>query len=198
MKRQWMLAAVMILGVGMANADKAGAETYRDNEMPPYTVESRDGAREIRAYGGHILAEVTVSGSRSGAISTGFRMLAGYIFGGNALGEKMSMTVPVAQTPDAGGTWTVSFMMPRKYTLATLPAPKDGRVRFVQAAPSRQVAEQFSGLPGSAGLATRADALRAWAEGRGLTIAEGPHYYFYDGPMTLPWNRRNEVAFTLG
>ena len=39
--------------------------------------------------------------------------------------------------------------------------------------------------------------LRGLAEGAGLAIAEGPFFYFYDDPFTLPWNRRNEVAFRL-
>ena len=193
---RWAPTLALIVGVAMTEATKAGAETYRDNEMPPYTVESSDGAREIRAYGAHLLAEVTVSGSRRDAIGTGFSMLAGYIFGGNAGGEKVSMTVPVAQSSKGSG-WTVSFMMPRAYTLQTLPRPKDGRIRFVTAPPSRQLTERFSGLADTEGLEARAAALRIWAQAQGMTIADGPHYYFYDGPMTLPWNRRNEVAFTL-
>jgi hypothetical protein len=181
----------------MTMAGTVGAEgTHKGYEMPPYTVERSDGSREIRAYGPHLLAEVKVSGSRQGAIQAGFRMLAGYIFGGNADGEKIAMTVPVAQTPE-GDSWTVSFMMPARFTKDTLPAPRNDAVRFVEAPASRQVVERFSGLPGTANLAERADALRTWAEGQGLTITAGPHYYFYDAPMTLPWNRRNEVAFTI-
>jgi hypothetical protein len=188
-----MMAAL----VGMAMAGQAVAETtHKGYEMPPYTVEAVEGAREVRTYGPHVLAEVQVAGGRSGAIQTGFRMLAGYIFGGNATGEKVAMTVPVAQTP-VGEAWVVSFMMPARYTMDTLPAPRDGRIRFVEAGPSRQVVERFSGIPGTAGMEERAEALRAWAESEGYQIVAGPHYYFYDAPMTLPWNRRNEVAFTV-
>lgn len=187
----------LVLALGVVMAGGAGAEaTHKGYEMPPYRVDWAEGAREIRGYGPHLLAEVRVSGGRSGAIQGGFRVLAGYIFGGNATGEKIAMTVPVAQTP-AGEDWVVSFMMPARYTAETLPAPRSERVRFVQAGPSRQVVERFSGLPGTAGLEERAEALRAWAEGQGHEILAGPHYYFYDAPMTLPWKRRNEVAFTI-
>ncbi|MFP5478494.1 MAG: SOUL family heme-binding protein [Alphaproteobacteria bacterium] len=187
----------LVLALGVVMAGGAGAEaTHKGYEMPPYRVDWAEGAREIRGYGPHLLAEVRVSGGRSGAIQAGFRVLAGYIFGGNATGEKIAMTVPVAQTP-AGEDWVVSFMMPARYTAETLPAPRSERVRFVQAGPSRQVVERFSGLPGTAGLEERAEALRAWAEGQGHEILAGPHYYFYDAPMTLPWKRRNEVAFTI-
>lgn len=195
----------LVLALGVAMMGKAGAETTQETthkgyEMPPYSVEWADGAREIRDYGPHLLAEVRVSGSRSGAIQTGFRILAGYIFGGNATAETIAMTVPVAQTPDAspdGDTWVVSFMMPASYTTDTLPAPRSDAIRFVQAGPSRQLVERFSGLPETQGLAERADALRQWAEAQGYEILAGPHYYFYDAPMTLPWKRRNEVAFTI-
>ncbi len=187
----------LVLALGVAMAGVAGAEgTHKGYEMPPYTVEWAEGAREIRAYGPHLLAEVKVAGGRQGAIQTGFSLLAGYIFGGNATGEKIAMTVPVAQTPE-GDHWTVSFMMPARFTADRLPAPRNDAIRFVEAGPSRQVVERFSGVPATEDLATRAEALRVWAEGAGHRIVAGPHYYFYDAPMTLPWNRRNEVAFTL-
>jgi SOUL heme-binding protein len=191
--RKRVLAGVL----GVAMAGTAGAETtHKGYEMPPYKVEWSDTTREIRSYGPHLLAEVKVTGSRSGAIQSGFRTLAGYIFGGNATGEKIAMTVPVAQTPE-GETWVVSFMMPARYTTETLPAPRSDAIRFVKAGPSRQLVERFSGLPGTDNLADRAEALRAFADREGHEILAGPHYYFYDAPMTLPWKRRNEVAFTI-
>ena len=187
----------LVLALGVAMAGKAEAEgTHKGYEMPPYTVEWAEGAREIRAYGPHLLAEVKVAGGRQGAIQTGFSVLAGYIFGGNATGEKIAMTVPVAQTP-VGEAWTVSFMMPARFTAETLPPPRNDAIRFVQAGPSRQVVERFSGVPATGDLADRAEALRVWTEGQGHRIVAGPHYYFYDAPMTLPWKRRNEVAFTI-
>ena len=189
----------IILALGVAMSGQAEAEdSHKGYEMPPYTVDWQDGAREIRAYGPHLLAEVKVSGSRSAAIQTGFRLLAGYIFGGNATGEKISMTVPVAQTPLAGGeTWVVSFLMPARYSTETLPAPRSDAIRFVEAGPSRQLVERFSGVPGTTNLAERAEALATWAKAQGHEIIAGPHYYFYDAPMTLPWKRRNEVAFSI-
>ena len=195
----------LVLALGVVMAGGAGAEaTHKGYEMPPYRVDWAEGAREIRGYGPHLLAEVRVSGGRSRAIQAGFRVLAGYIFGGNATGEKIAMTVPVAQTPvegagaESGGeVWTISFMMPARFSPGTLPAPRGGAIRFVEAGPSRQVVERFSGLPETADLAARATALREWAEAEGYEILAGPHYYFYDAPMTLPGNRRNEVAFTI-
>jgi hypothetical protein len=186
----------------------AGAETYKGYEMPPYRVEMADGAHEVRDYGPYLVAEVTVQGDRSTAVSRGFRLLAGYIFGANAEGAKVAMTVPVAQTPDtapdtspatAPGAedWVVTFMMPSAYTLSTLPRPRDDRVKLVGRPGERMAVVRFSGIPGERSLATQEQDLRRWIAAKGLTISAGPHYWFYDAPMTLPWNRRNEVAFTV-
>jgi hypothetical protein len=168
--------------------------------MPPYRVEAVEGARELRHYGPHRLAEVGVAGDRSGAASEGFRILAGYIFGRNAAGAKIAMTVPVAMAPQgaqAGRRWTMTFMMPAAAAAGGLPAPADPRIRLVEDPGGRQAVERFSGIPREADLWARAEALRVWAEARGETVSDGPRFYFYDGPMTLPWTRRNEVAVTL-
>lgn len=187
---------VRAVAMGMMMAQTAGAETFKGYEMPPYHVEAQDDAREIRVYGPHVVAEVTVTGDRGTAIGRGFSVLAGYIFGGNDQGAKVAMTVPVAQEPQ-GGQWRVRFMMPSAYTLGSLPSPNDSRISFVQMQGDRQVVERFSGMPATADMVARADALRAWAAARGLTVVGEPKYYFYDAPMTLPWKRRNEVAFTV-
>ncbi|MCF8483849.1 MAG: heme-binding protein [Rhodobacteraceae bacterium] len=187
---------VRAVAMGMMMAQTAGADTFKGYEMPPYRVEAQDGAREVRVYGPHVVAEVMVAGDRATAISRGFSALAGYIFGGNDQGAKVAMTVPVAQELQ-GANWHVRFMMPSEYTVDSLPKPNDSRIRFVQMPGDRQVVERFSGMPGNADMGGRADALRAWAAARGLTVVGAPKYYFYDAPMTLPWKRRNEVALTV-
>lgn len=187
-----------ILGVLMALAGPAGAQGHKGYEMPPYAVDRAEDGLELRRYGPHLVAEVTVSGSRDAAIGTGFRVLAGYIFGGNDRGEKIAMTVPVTQAPaGAGDRWTVRFMMPAAFTPASLPAPRDGRIRFVQVPGGRMLVDRFSGIPRTADLEARATALRDRAAAMGLEVTGGPFFHFYDAPMTLPWRRRNEVAFAL-
>jgi hypothetical protein len=204
---RWLAVALLALGLGgeMAQAESGqpgagqaqAGQTFKGYEMPPHVVERAEGARELRRYGPHLVAEVTVAGDRSTAIGRGFSALAGYIFGGNATGARVAMTVPVAQTAAGEGRWTVRFMMPAAYSRSSLPAPRDPAIRLVEVPASLQVVERFSGLPRSADMEARAAALQGWAEAQGLRVLQGPHYYFYDAPMTLPWNRRNEVAFTV-
>lgn len=207
MRKVILLGAAAALGPIPA----AEAEIYKDHETPAYRVELQDGSIEVRSYGREIVAEVTVAGDRRTAINRGFRILAGYIFGGNTAADKIAMTTPVAQfaqsrtlaitspvsQPDGNVAWTVRFMMPAEYTLETLPKPRDGSIRFRRTGPDRQVVLRFSGAPSEATLAERVAELRSAAEARGLRLGGTPIFYFYDSPFTLPWNRRNEVAFRL-
>lgn len=214
------LTAALLLAASPIKAQETMPKMmYKSTETPAYSVERTVGAAEIRGYAPRIVAEVTASGSRSGAISSGFRILAGYIFGDNEGAAKVAMTSPVAQIPaekiaqkiamtspvaqtalgGAGddGPWVVQFTMPSKYTLSSLPKAKDASIRFVPQSAGRQVVLQFRGLAGTSVLARKEAELRALAAAEGLELAVGPMYYFYDAPFTLPWNRRNEVAFAL-
>lgn len=183
---------------------------YKSTETPAYAVIRSAGKVELRQYAPRITAEVAVTGPRLIAINKGFSVLAGYIFGGNQAQAKVAMTAPVAQAPSEkiamtspvgqsgeDGAWTVQFTMPAGYTLETLPKPNDARITFAQLPAQRQVAIEFSGLATAGALDSAETDLRAAAASMGLTLGAGPFYYFYDAPMTLPWNRRNEVAFSV-
>lgn len=191
---------VRIMAVSLALAAPAEAEMYNGTETPAYRVERRIGGSELRDYGPTLVAEVTVTGNRSGAAGAGFRMLAGYIFGANAGKEKIAMTTPVAQVPrDEGmrGEWTVRFTLPKGLSLATLPRPDDPRIRFIETGARRMLVTTFSGMPTEAALETALAALRADARAADLTPVGPPEFLFYDPPWRMPWSRRNEVALAV-
>jgi len=188
--------ALSALMIGAAVSVAAEGDMYKGYEVPPYRVVAQEGAIEIREYGAHLVAEVTVAGDRSGAISRGFQVLADFIFGNNADGAKVAMTSPVAQAP-AGENWIVRFTMPSAFTAETLPAPANPAIRVVEAAPERQIVVSFTGRATEAELGRRIAQVRAEAEARGLDSSGEPRFYFYDGPFTLPWARRNEVALPV-
>jgi len=108
-------------------------------EHPKYKVAERSGNIEIRDYSPMIVAEAEVKGERREAISKGFRIIADYIFGNNTAAQKVLMTAPVTQqgsekiamtapvTQEGGGddAWRVSFIMPSKCSMETLPKPNN-------------------------------------------------------------------------
>lgn len=197
----------LALASGLLAASVAAApngQLYRGHETPQYRVLLQDGPVEIRDYDPYLSAEVTVDGSRSGAANRGFRILAGYIFGGNDEDRKVAMTSPVTQHPmetgaaSAPGTpWTIRFMMPRQYDADSLPDPDDPAVRIVTTPGDRLAVIRFSGRWTDEALRSHASELRNWAETQDVTLVGPPRYYFYDAPFTLPFNRRNEVAFRV-
>ncbi len=206
-----LLAAATSLLPGAAAPQAAPpAAEWRGTEIPAartlWSEEVDGGTLELRDYAPHVLAEVRVRGARSGAASTGFRRLAGYIFGGNSGGEdggddgggaKIAMTAPVAQTPGEDGVWTVAFTMPARWSLDALPRAEDPSVTLRQDPGGLRLSLRFAGSWRQDGLGARADALRAEAAARGLAPTGGPSYLFYDGPMTPPFLRRNEVSIPV-
>ena len=158
-------------------------------EEPVYRVEKAWEAEqiEIRAYAPRVMAVTGMDEDTEG----GFRVLAGYIFGGNAEEEKIAMTAPVQQS--MAGEKEMAFMMPAEYALEDLPEPEDQRVSFREAPAYTAAVIQFSGWAS----AEKAD--EKWQQLRGFLIAEGiditgePTLNQYNPPWTLPFMRRNEI-----
>jgi hypothetical protein len=190
-----MRAAILALCLAVLPA-LSSAETYRGYPEAPYRIEQSAGAIELRSYAPRLVAEVTVRASRDRAINRGFRELAGYIFGDNAAGQKIAMTVPVDQTETPYG-WVTRFTLPEGAALADLPKPETEAIVFRRLPAERMLVGRFSGVATTDRLEEAAGNLRAWADVNGLKLSGAPVFMFYDGPFTLPWNRRNEVGFTL-
>ena len=158
-------------------------------EEPVYQVEKTWEAEqiEIRAYAPRVMAVTGMDEDTDG----GFRVLAGYIFGGNAEEEKIAMTAPVQQS--MAGEKEMAFMIPAEYALEDLPAPEDQRVSFREAPAYTAAVIQFSGWAS----AEKAD--EKWQQLRGFLISEGiditgePTLNQYNPPWTLPFLRRNEI-----
>jgi hypothetical protein len=155
-------------------------------EEPDYVVLKTSGDVEFRKYDSYIVAEVTVSGDS--ADNRAFRMLAGYIFGDNATGEKMAMTAPVETRGNEH-----AFVMERKYTLDTLPEPVDERVQLRER-PARIVAvRQFSGRWSARNFAEQRRALLEELAELGVETNGEPELARYNSPFTPWFLRRNEI-----
>ncbi|EHB59310.1 SOUL heme-binding protein [Mycolicibacterium rhodesiae JS60] len=180
-------------------------------EEPAYTVERQIGGVEIRRYGPRVAAETAIGADEESARNQGFRLLARYIFGANAGGDKIAMTAPVAQQPSEkiamtapvatqrrpSGEWVIRFFMPSKYTLDTLPTPADDRVRLVKVPEETVAVLRFTGSIGPAAVGERTEQLLNVLYRNGIEPTGDPLAWFYDPPWTLPCRRRNEVVIGL-
>ncbi len=190
----------------------------RDTPEPSYTVEKEveQAQIEVREYAPMIVAVTRVdTKSYDRASSTGFRRLADYIFGKNARqenigmtapvfqgvekqeGENIGMTAPVFRQKDAKGRWVMSFVMPERYTMETLPRPMTEDIELEQI-PARKVAVvRFNGSMSAEQFARKTKELEAWIVANGYVAVSAPRMAGYDPPLTIPFFRRNEVLIVV-
>lgn len=179
-------------------------------EQAQYKVIESHGKIEIRDYTPMIVAETTVPGEREEAINLGFRTIADYIFGNNQASqnvamtspvmqkssEKIAMTAPVIQQPNRN-LWTVSFVMPSRHSMKTLPKPNNQRVSLRELPERRFAVISFSGLADRDTLLKQTEDLKSFVTSKKLTVASEPAYAFFNPPWTLPFLRRNEVMLEV-
>jgi len=202
----WLAAIVAVLGAAL------WGPAVSQVEQAPYTVAEQHGSIEIRDYAASIVAEARERGEREAAINAGFRTIADYIFGNNlaprdtapgaAQAQQQSatiaMTAPVTQQAAADASWRVRFVMPARYTLASLPTPRNPAVQLL-AVPARRCAViRFAGRAGAASLEQHTQELQDFLATRHLVAQAPPIYAFYNPPWTLPFLRRNEILIEIG
>ncbi len=176
-------------------------------EQAEYTVLASAQEYEIRLYPSHIVAQTVVQGPYQTALNQGFRIVAGYIFGGNTKKERIAMTAPVVEQKVGesiamtapvvasieGESHTVAFGMPRSYTLATLPTPTDPRVQIVTIPEKRMAVIRFSWFRTDRRLQAKKRELLDMLKRDSVGVRGEPQYAGYNAPWTPPWMTRNEV-----
>jgi SOUL heme-binding protein len=110
------------------------------------------------------------------------------------------MTAPVIQQGKRDGgevIWSVRFIMPQKWTMDTLPKPKDTRVKLIPVAAKQQAVIRFSGTASDALIAEKTEDLRKYVTDNKISVVGQPILAFYNPPWTLPILRRNEIMLEL-
>ena len=208
MKKKWtmitsIIALILVVGV-------LAGPVMSNVEKPDYKVIQSEQNIEIRQYEPMIIAEVEVDGKREDAIRDGFRLIADYIFGNNTVEQNISMTAPVQQKENqkiamtspvqqqlAGKSWQISFVMPSKYNMDSLPVPNNNRVRLKEILTKKFVVIEFSGTNSNENVTEHENQLMNYIEANQIKIIGSPKYAFYNAPWTLPFLRRNEVMIEI-
>ena len=180
-------------------------------EKLAYRTIERDGRFELRVIEPQVVAETIVEGDFERVGNEGFRRLVDYIGGANRTRDRISMTAPVAQEPASeqiamtapvaqekvGDRYRITFLMPSKYELQTLPQPIDSRIRL-RAEPVRRVAAiRYTGFWSRSRYDDHERMLREWIQQRGLEPISEPVWARYDPPF-MPWFlRRNEILIEV-
>ena len=183
-----IFAIFMIQSVTMKSSNKI--------EQYAYTVERQIGEVEIRQYEDAVFSSVLLNDSTyAGGSSKGFRILAGYIFGGNDKGQSIAMTSPVVM--EMGKEMKMSFMVPSGMNMDSLPKPNDGRVYQEKVPGSKMAVIRFGGWSNDEKIEKHKQELIRVLQENNITF-EGPFLYMgYNPPYQLV-GRRNEVAVRVG
>ena len=198
-----IIALILVVGV-------LAGPVMSNVEKPDYKVIQSEQNIEIRQYEPMIIAEVEIDGKRKDAIRDGFRLLADYIFGNNTVAQNISMTAPVQQKENQkiamttpvqqqleGESWQISFVMPSKYSMDSLPVPNNNRVRLKKILTKKFVVIEFSGTNSNENVTEHEDQLMSYIEANQIKIIGSPKYAFYNAPWTLPFLRRNEIMIEI-
>jgi hypothetical protein len=179
-------------------------------ESPKYKTVHKDKKFEIREYEDYILAEVEIDGDFNSALQKGFRILADYIFGGNTAkarinmtvpvteqavsSEKIEMTAPVMSSPvEEDKKYIITFTMPSKYSLESLPEPANKTISFRKVAKHKVAALRFSGNLNHKLATHKVKELETWLNENQYTKKAGYVFAQYNPPWIPGIFRRNEV-----
>lgn len=183
----------------------------RNLEEPSYTVIEKKDGYEVRQYKDYIIAETEVTGNYDKGLNQGFSVIADYIFGNNTTktsismtapvlesrSEKISMTVPVINTVDSEKTRKISFVLPSKYTLETLPKPNNSAVSLKEVKGRKVAVRRFTWYATEKRITKQTNILEKKLVADKVTITDVPQVAQYNPPLSFPFTLRNEIIIPI-
>jgi len=190
----------------------------RNIEEPKYEVLSKKDGYEIMEYESYLIAETTIDGSYEKSFNQGFGIIADYIFGNNTKSQKIAMTSPVIDTGSKsdsekefekiamtvpvinkveGNDRKISFVMPSKYTIETIPKPNSDLVTLKEV-PARKVAVlRYTWYSNEKRVEDKKQKLSEMLERDNVETVGDFYSAFYNPPLSMPLILRNEILVDL-
>jgi len=187
-----LLIGFLILSILLFIVQACALVSSKGTELQSYQRLKRDKDFDIRYY-----PEATMATITSGANSykelgnTGFRKLAGYIFGGNDQKQQIAMTAPVHMEM-TDSVSSMSFVMPSNYDKESLPKPNNAEVA-IKTVPAEHVGVlRFGGFASDRKIRRHAEKLRNALEAQSIPYSGNFRYLGYNPPFQL-FGRKNEI-----
>lgn len=174
-------------------------------EKPAFKTVEKTDAFEIRQYQPYLVAETEVSGEFQQAGNRAFNALFNYISGNNQVvsasaggSEKISMTVPVNQWQTDEGAYRISFVVPSKYSMDTVPVPTSSAVSIRQVDHGLTAVIRYRGNWSQERYTQKLEQLTTALENDGRYQPAGkPYFARYNPPMIPGVFRRNEILLPI-
>jgi len=112
--------------------------------------------------------------------------------------QKIAMTAPVLiEGVNESNLWRITFVMPSKYNVNTLPRPKNSLVKIREIPEKKYASITFSGLLGEEKIQNNIQQLQDWIMKKGHQPNGPVELARYNPPWTLPPWRRHEILIEL-
>jgi methionine-S-sulfoxide reductase len=157
-----------------------------------YDVVKVIGQVEIRSYKKMIYASYTPNDEEDKESS--FRLIANYIFGGNANDEQIAMTSPVVIKPY--NNYEMAFIMPNNHTINSLPEPSNDKINLYEVPSSIKAAITYSGYTDSTKETKMKMLLIKELTKYNIDFDNDFEVFVYDAPYKFI-NRRNEIVVSV-
>jgi DNA gyrase inhibitor GyrI len=160
-------------------------------EEANYEVVKKNEVYEIRKYSDRLAIETDISNE-----GNSFRKLFNYISGNNDKNEEIKMTTPVTQM-EKKGNMTMQFYLPSRFNKENIPSPSNSDVKILNIKGGYYAVIRYSGRASDKNFIKHKSILENELKKDNMIILSPPIKATYDGPFTLPMNRRNEAMFEI-
>jgi hypothetical protein len=186
---------ILILTIGLLMITSMFKTIQAKTEVQKYETLYKKGDFEIRYYPKAILASVSMDGNMGNSKNSGFRVLAGYIFGGNEEEQKIAMTAPVRMSNKENSS-SMSFVLPSKMEFENLPHPDNKNIVLHQSKPVYTASIKYGGYTSDKEFEQNKIELTEILNELGIGFSKSFEYLGYNPPYQFI-NRRNEVLVEL-
>lgn len=165
----------------------------RLNEEPPYETVEQDGDFEIRVYQKQLRASMTIQNTSFEEFrEKAFDALAAYIYEENS--EIIDMTSPVLQSETSDNTWTMSIVLPEKFSLSDVPKPVNPDIQISEVKPMDVAVCSYHGNNSLEKIETHKKKLLDWLDKHPKYEPAGEYSVAqYDAPFVIPFMKKNEI-----
>jgi len=194
MKTFLIISSIIIIIFVIIQTYIAMASTKTETQL--YEVIRTEKDFEIRHYPAATFATISSKAITYKELgSSGFRKLAGFIFGGNSEEKQIAMTSPVHMAINDSVS-TMSFVMPSNYNETNLPKPKNSEVMISTSAEEYVAAIKFGGYATESEINEQAQKLAEALKKASISYYGHFRFLAYNAPYQI-FNRRNEVIISV-
>ena len=171
----------------------AMSDTYKE---PQFTLINKVDNIEVRQYDKYVIARTSISKKNSSLDNNMFRVLAGYIFGGNNKGQSIPMTTPVI-TKESDSSYDMIFFMLDSDSPDDLPKPNSSKITLETYTMGKTISIRFGMWTTEERILKYKSILDQYIYDNGILVKSNIMVAQYNSPWTMPPFRRNELIYQI-